>query len=105
MESGFAIDIPRRSKKSAEHRPAYACGYGSNGDGLYGTDQENGTSFDQMAGAIWRSVTLEFFLLFLLKQLSQFVSFLFFLRFLPRFCFPEVSFSGFLVLLALGWRF
>ena len=70
-----------------------------------GTDQENGTSFDQMAGAIWRSVTLEFFLLFLLKQLSQFVSFLFFLRFLPRFCFPEVSFSGFLVLLALGWRF
>ena len=72
---------------------------------INGTDQENGTSFDQMAGAIWRSVTLEFFLLFLLKQLSQFVSFLFFLRFLPRFCFPEVSFSGFLVLLALGWRF
>ena len=47
-----------------------------------GTDQENGTSFDQMAGAIWRSVTLGFFLLFLLKQLSKlfpsFSSFVFF---------------------------
>ena len=35
MESRFAIAISRRSKRSAEHRPACACGYGSNGDGLY----------------------------------------------------------------------
>ena len=35
MGSRFAIAISRRSKRSAEHRPACACGYGSNGDGLY----------------------------------------------------------------------
>ena len=29
------IVVPRRSKRSAEHRPACACGYGSNGEGLY----------------------------------------------------------------------
>ena len=27
--------VARRSKRSAEHRPACACGYGSNSDGLY----------------------------------------------------------------------
>ena len=43
-----------------------------------GTDQENGTSFDQMAGAIWRPVTLEFFSY---EAVSQFVSLNFLLVF------------------------
>ena len=29
------IVVQRRSKRSAEHRPPGACGYGSNGDGVY----------------------------------------------------------------------
>ena len=32
---GSDILVQRRSKRSAEHRPACACGYGSNGDGVY----------------------------------------------------------------------
>ena len=69
-----------------------------------GTDQENGTSFDQMAGAIWRSVTLGFFLLFLWKQLSKFVSFLFFLRFLPRFWDRSGKRSQSLQIMGAIWR-
>ena len=73
-------------------------------EGVAGTDQENGTSFDQMAGAIWRSVTLGFFLLFLWKQLSKFVSFLFFLRFLPRFWDRSGKRSQSLQIMGAIWR-
>ena len=69
-----------------------------------GTDQENSTSFDQMAGAIWRSVTLGFFLLFLWKQLSKFVFFLFFLRFLPRFWDRSGKRSQSLQIMGAIWR-
>jgi len=34
---------------------------GSGKSAAIGTDQENGTSFDPMSGAIWRPVTLAFF--------------------------------------------
>ena len=47
-----------------------------------GTDRENGTSFDRMAGAIWRPVMAASFPLFLLNQISKFVTFV---RLLPRF--------------------
>ena len=46
MESGFAIDVNLRSKRSAEHRPACACGYGSNGEGLYHMAGQGGTALE-----------------------------------------------------------
>ena len=95
--------IPRVIERSAKRH----CGRNHNFDGpcsTIGTDQENSTSFDQMAGAIWRSVTLGFFLLFLLKQLSKFVSFLFFLRFLPRFWDRSGKRSQSLQIMGAIWR-
>ena len=35
LQVGPDIVGQRRSKRSAEHRPPCACGYGSNGDGVY----------------------------------------------------------------------
>ena len=53
---GSDIVVQRRSKRSAEHRPACACGYGSNGDGVYpAKSKESGLiDFDVSRAEEWR---------------------------------------------------